>query len=86
MAKKSEVLYIRREEGNVRSEDMQLRGRTMKKNEKITYLRSVFAGDRNLMQDIERRRAGATPAFGTLRRRYVGKEGSQFEGEDECFV
>ena len=70
---KSEILYIGRGEGNVRSEDLQLRGQAMKQVEEFIYLGSVFTSDGKVMQDIERRRAGATRAFGTLRRRLWGR-------------
>ena len=68
-ARKSEVLFIGRGEGDVRMEDLQLRGQPMKKVEEFTYLGSVVTSDGKCIQDIERRRAGATRAFGTLRQR-----------------
>ena len=72
-AKKSEVLYIGRGEGDVRIEDMELRGQRMKQVEEFVYLGSVFTSDGKFVQDIERRRAGATRAFGTLKRRLWGR-------------
>ena len=72
-AKKSEILYIGRGEGNVRTEDLQLRGQALKQVEEFIYLGSVFASDGRIIQDIERRRAGATRTFGTLRRRLWGR-------------
>ena len=68
-AKKSEVLHIGRGEGDIRMEDMELREQRMKQVEEFVYLGSVFTSDGKFMQDIERRRAGATRAFGTLKRR-----------------
>ena len=72
-AKKSEILYIGRGEGDVRMEDMELREQRMKQVEEFVYLGSVFTSDGKFVQDIERRRAGATRAFGTLRRRLWGR-------------
>ena len=72
-AKKSEILYIGRGEGDVRMEDMELREQRMKQVEEFVYLGSVFTSDGKFLQDIERRRAGATRAFGTLKRRLWGR-------------
>ena len=72
-AKKSEILYIGRGEGDVRIEDVQLRGQRMKQAEEFVYLGSVFTSDGRYRQDIERRRAGATRSFGTLKRRLWGR-------------
>ena len=72
-ARKSELLYIGRDEGDVRVEDISLRGQMMKKVGEFTYLGSVITSDGKFTQDIERRRAGATRAFGTLRRRLWGR-------------
>ena len=58
-AKKSEMLYVGRGQGNVRVEDLHLRGQTMKQVEEFTYLGSVVASDGRIIQDVERRRAGA---------------------------
>ena len=44
-AKKSEVMYIGRGEGDVRTEDMVLRGQRMKQVEEFAYLGSVFTSD-----------------------------------------
>ena len=72
-AKKSEILYIGRGEGDVRIEDVQLRGQRMKQAEEFVYLGSVFTSDGKCIQDIERRRAGATRSFGTLKQRLWGR-------------
>ena len=72
-ARKSEVLFIGRGEGDVRMEDLQLRGQPMKRVEEFTYLGSIITSDGKSIQDIERRRAGATRAFGTLRKRMWGR-------------
>ena len=72
-ARKSELLYIGRDEGNVRVEDISLRGQMMRQVEEFTYLGSVITSDGKFIQDIERRRAGATRAFGMLRRRLWGR-------------
>ena len=72
-ARKSEVLYIGRHEGSVRVQDISLRGQAMKQVEEFTYLGSVTTSDGKLVQDIQKRRAGATRAFGMLRRRPWGK-------------
>ena len=72
-AKRSEILYIGRGEGDVRMEDMELREQRMKQVEEFVYLGSVFTSDGKFLQDIERRRAGATRAFGTLKRRLWGR-------------
>ena len=72
-ARKSEVLFIGRGEGDVRMEDLQLRGQPMKRVEEFTYLGSIITSDGKCIQDIERRRAGATRAFGTLRKRMWGR-------------
>ena len=45
----------------------------MKQVEEFIYLGSVFASDGRIIQDIERRREGATRSFGTLRRRLWGR-------------
>ena len=45
----------------------------MEKVEELTYLGSVITGDRKFIRDIERRRAGATRAFGMLRQRMWGR-------------
>ena len=66
-AKKSEILYIGRGVSDVRVEDVQLRGQAMKTVEEFTYLGSVMASNGKFTQDIERRRAAATRAFGMLR-------------------
>ena len=68
-AKKSELLYIGRDEDNVRVEDISLRGQMMKQVEKFTYLGSVITSDGKFMQDMERKTAGATRLFGMLRQR-----------------
>ena len=65
--KKSEILYIERGVSNIRVEDVQLRGQTMKTVEEFTYLGSVIASNGKFTQDIERRRAAATRAFEMLR-------------------
>ena len=72
-AKKSEVMYIGRGEGDVRTEDMVLRGQRMKQVEEFAYLGSVFTSDGKFTQDVERRRAGAIGALGTLKRRLWGR-------------
>ena len=66
-------MYIGRGEGDVRIEDMVLRGQRMKQVEEFAYLGSVFTGDGKFAQDVERTRAGATRAFGTLKRRLWGR-------------
>ena len=68
-AKKSEVMYVGRGQGNVRAEDIQIRGQTVREVEEFTYLGSVVTADGRINQDIERRRAGARRAFGSLRQR-----------------
>ena len=45
----------------------------MKQVEEFAYLRSVITSDGKFAQDIERRWAGATKAFGMLRRRLWGR-------------
>ena len=52
-AKKSEILYIGRGEGDVRMEDMELREQRMKQVEEFVYLGSVFTSDGKFLQDIE---------------------------------
>ena len=68
-ARKSEVMYVGRGQGNVRAEDIQIRGQTVREVEEFTYLGSVVTADGRINQDIERRRAGARRAFGSLRQR-----------------
>ena len=68
-AKKSESLYIGRGESDVSIEDVRLIGQTMKAVDEFTKLGRVMASIGKFTQDIERRRAGATRAFGILRRR-----------------
>ena len=51
-ARKSEMLYVGRGQGNVRVEDLQLRGQTMKQVEEFTYLGSVVASDGRIIQDV----------------------------------
>ena len=72
-AKNSEFLYIGRDEGSGRVQNISLRGQAMKQVEEFTYLGSVITSDGKFVQDIERRRAGATRAFGMLRRRLWGR-------------
>ena len=72
-AKKSEILYIGRGDSDVRVEDVRLRGQAMKAVDEFTYLGSVMASNGKFTQDIERRRAGATRAFGMLGRRLWGR-------------
>ena len=72
-AKKNEVLFIGHGEAEVRIEDLQLRGQPMKQAEQFTYLGSVITSDGKFIHDIERRRAGATRAFGMLRQRMWGR-------------
>ena len=66
-AKKSEVMYIGRGEGDVRIQDMVLRGQRMKQVEEFAHLGSVLTSDGKLAQYVERSRARATRAFGTLK-------------------
>ena len=68
-AKKSEVLYVGRGPGEVRVEDVTLRGETIREVGEFTYLGSVVTTDGKTMKDIEKRRAGARRAFGSLRKR-----------------
>ena len=84
-AKKSEILYIGRGEGDVRIEDMELRGQRMKQVEEFVYLGSVFTSDGKFAQDIERRRAGATRSFGTLKRRLWGRRDVSLEVKMKIF-
>ena len=68
-AKKSEVVYVGRGSGDVRVEDVNLRGETIRQVSDFTYLGSVVTSDGKVKEDIEKRRAGARRAFGQLRRR-----------------
>ena len=68
-AKKSEVMYVGRGSGEVRVEDVTLRGETIREVGEFTYLGSVVTTDGKSTKDIEKRRAGARRAFGTLRQR-----------------
>ena len=68
-AKKSEVLYVGRGPGDVRVEDVTLRGENIRQVGEFTYLGSVIATDGKTINDIEKRRAGARRAFGSLRQR-----------------
>ena len=68
-AKKSEILYIGRGVSDFRVEDVQLIGQVMKTVEQFTYLGSLIVSNGKFTQDIERRRTGATRAFGILRPR-----------------
>ena len=52
-AKKSEVLYIGRKEGDVRVEGVKMRGRRMKLVEEFGYLEKVFTSDGKFTQDLE---------------------------------
>ena len=72
-ARKSEVLFIGRDEGDIRMEDIELRGQPMKQVNEFTYLGSVISSDGKLLKDIEKRRAAATRAFGMLRARMWGR-------------
>ena len=56
----------------MRLEDLQFEGQAMKQIEYFTCLGSVFASDGKVIQESQRRRAGATQAFRTLRRRMWG--------------
>ena len=71
--RKSELQYIGRDKGDVGVDEVSLRGQMMKKVEEFTYLGSVITSDEKFTQDIERRRAGALRAFGTLTRRLWGR-------------
>ena len=68
-AKKNEVVYVGRGSGDVRVEDVNLRGETIRQVSDFTYLGSVVTSDGKVKEDIEKRRAGARRAFGQLRRR-----------------
>ena len=71
-ARKSEVLFIGRD-GDIRMEDIELRGQPMKQVDEFTYLGSVISSDGKFLKDIEKRRAAATRAFGMLRARMWGR-------------
>ena len=68
-AKKSEFLYIGRDVSDIRVEDVQLKGQ----GQEFTYLGSVIASNGKFTQEIERRKAATTRAFGVLRRRLWGR-------------
>ena len=57
-------MFIGQGEGDVTVEDLQLRGQTTNQVEGFTYIGSVVTSDGKCMQDIDRRRAGPTTAFG----------------------
>ena len=63
-SRENELLYIGRNQGNVRVEDIALKSQMMKQVEEFTYLGSVKTGDGKFIQDIERMRAEATRASG----------------------
>ena len=54
------VTCIARDQGNVRVDQISLRGQIMKQIGKLTYLESLTTSDGNFVQDIERSRTGAT--------------------------
>ena len=62
------LLYIGRDEASVRVQDISLTGLVLEQIEEFIYLGSVITSDGKFVQYIERRRAGATRAFGMLRR------------------
>ena len=64
---------IGRGEGDVRIEDMVLRGQRVKQVEQFAYLGGVFTSDGKFTQDVEIRRTGATRAFGTFKRSLWGR-------------
>ena len=66
-------MYISRGEGRIRIEDLVLQGQRMEQVEEFVYLGSVFTSDGKLTHDVERRWAGATTAFGSLKRRLWGR-------------
>ena len=63
-AKTIEVKYVDRGSGDVRVEDVNLRGETIKQVSEFTYLGSVVTSDGKTTEDIGKRRAGARRAFG----------------------
>lgn len=71
--KKSEVMCIGRGAENLNVEDLEFRGQTMKQVEEFIYLGSTITSDGKFVRDMERRKAGATRAFGVLRRRVWGR-------------
>ena len=72
-ARKSEVLFIGRGEGDVRIKHLQLKGHPIKQVEEFTSLGNVVTTAGKCMQDIKRRRTGATRTFGMLKRRKWGR-------------
>ena len=73
-AQKSEVMFIGRGEGDVSIEDLQLRAQPMKKVKEFTYLGTIITSEGKFIEDIERKRVGATRAFGMLRLRMWGRK------------
>jgi hypothetical protein len=71
--KKSEVMCIGRGAENLNVEDLEFRGQTMKQVEEFIYLGSTVTSDGKFVRYMERRKAGATRAFGVLRRRVWGR-------------
>ena len=66
-AKKSVLLYIGRDEGNVILENIRLRDQTLKQAEEFTYVLNVAGSNGKTKQNVESRRAGATRGFGSLK-------------------
>jgi len=71
--KKSEVMVIGREQEQLRTENVELRGERLKQTEEYIYLGSAITSDGRHVRDMERRRAGAARAFGTMKRRLWGR-------------
>ena len=53
--------------------------------EEFANLGNVFTSDGKFTQDVERRRAGATRAFGTLKRRLWGRRDVSLKAKMKIF-